>query len=93
MKINRNRLIFIFITSIFLIVLYGTGRRVENYEKDIIKYIDTTKKLDPVVAMEAASELTDSEEMIQKAWDLAEAQNHIKLRKLFTILKEFSNGS
>ena len=91
MKINRNRLIFIFITAFVLLVLYRTGRRVEKYEKDIINYIDTSKKLDPRVVMESVSEITDNEEMVQKAWDLAEAQNHVKLRKLVTILQEFSD--
>jgi hypothetical protein len=29
--------------------------------------------------------------MVQRGWDLAEAQNHVKLRKLVTILQEFSD--
>lgn len=90
MKIRRNQIVFIFITTIVLVILYHTGTRVEKYEKNLIKYIDTTKILDPAVVSESVSEITDNEQMIQKAWDLAEAQNHIKLKKLVTILQEFS---
>lgn len=90
MKLRRNQIVFIFITIVLLVVLYRTRGRVEKYEKNLIKYIDTTKILDPVVVSESVSEITDNEEMVQKAWDLAEAQNHVKLRKLVTVLQELS---
>jgi hypothetical protein len=91
MKIRRNQIVFIFITIVLLVVLYRTRGRVEKYEKNLIKYIDTTKILDPVVVSESLSEITDNEKMVQRGWDLAEAQNHVKLRKLVTILQEFSD--
>jgi len=91
MKLRRNQIVFIFITIVLLVVLYRTRGHVEKYEKNLIKYIDTTKILDPVVVSESVGEITDNEEMVQKAWDLAEAQNHVKLRKLVTILQEFSD--
>lgn len=90
MKIRRNQIVFIFVIAIVLVILYHTGTRIEKYEKNLINYIDTTKILDPVVVSNSISEITDNEQMVQKAWDLAEAQNHIKLRKLVTVLQEFS---
>ena len=90
---NRfNQAILIFAIVIVLAWNYrryvNTGNS-EKYEMDksqIMQHLSSDTEIDSLLTMTAAAKLTDDDQTIQSAYDLAESQNREALVKLFESL-------
>ena len=86
-KFNQAVLIFaIVIVIAWNYMRYVSHKRTEKYEMDkteILKHISSSPELDSILVMTAAAKLTEDENVIQSAYNLAESENREDLLTLF----------
>ena len=86
-RFNQAVLIFaIVIVFAWNYMRYTNTKKVEKYEMDktqILEHIVSTNEIDSILTMTAAAKLTDDDQTIQSAYDLAESQNREELIELF----------
>jgi hypothetical protein len=86
----------ILIIAIIIVLMWNYCRytnknklKIEKYEMDksqIMEHLNTSTEIDSLLTMSAAAKLTDDDQTIQSAYDLAESQNREELVKLFESL-------
>ena len=86
----------ILIIAIVIVLMWNYSRytnknklKIEKYEMDksqIMEHLNTSTEIDSLLTMSAAAKLTDDDQTIQSAYDLAESQNREELVKLFESL-------
>lgn len=92
MNIRFNQAVLIFAIVIVLAwnyMRYTNTKKVEKYEMDktqILEHIVSANEIDSILTMTAAAKLTDNDQTIQSAYDLAESQNREELVELFNKL-------
>lgn len=92
MKNRTNQAILIFAIVVVLVwnyMRYTKNKKVEKYEMDksqIMQHLESDTEIDSILVMTAAAKLTDDDEKIQSAYDLAETRDRQKIIKFFESL-------
>lgn len=86
-RLNQAVLIFaIVVVLAWNYMRYTNNKKVEKYEMDktqIMQHLESETEIDSILVMTAAAKLTDDDEKIQTAYDLAESQSREKLVDFF----------
>ena len=86
-RLNQAVLIFAMVVVLaWNYMRYTNNKKVEKYEMDksqIMQHLESETEIDSILVMTAAAKLTDDDEKIQSAYDLAESQSKEELVKLF----------
>lgn len=86
-RLNQAVLIFaIVVVLAWNYMRYTNNKKVEKYEMDksqIMQHLKSETEIDSILVMTAAAKLTDDDEKIQSAYDLAESQSKEELVELF----------
>ena len=92
MKNRTNQAVLIFAIVVVLVwnyMRYTKNKKIEKYEMDksqIMQHLESDTEIDSILVMTAAAKLTDDDEKIQSAYDLAESGDRQKIIKFFESL-------
>ena len=86
-RLNQAMLILAIVVVLTWLYMKRTStKRIEKYEMDksqIMQHLESDTEIDSILVMTAAAKLTDEDEKIQRAYDLAESQSKEELVELF----------
>ena len=89
-RLNQAVLIFaIVVVLAWNYMRYTKNKKIEKYEMDksqIMQHLESETEIDSILVMTAAAKLTDDDEKIQSAYDLAETRDRQKIIKFFESL-------
>ena len=89
-RLNQAMLVLAIVVVLTWLYMKRTStKRIEKYEMDksqIMQHLESGTEIDSILVMTAAAKLTDEDEKIQRAYDLAESQNKEELVELFESL-------
>ena len=86
-RLNQAMLVLAIVVVLTWLYMKRTStKRIEKYEMDksqIMQHLESDTEIDSILVMTAAAKLTDEDEKIQRAYDLAESQSKEELVELF----------
>jgi hypothetical protein len=86
-RLNQAMLVLAIVVVLTWLYMKRTStKRIEKYEMDksqIMQHLKSETEIDSILVMTAAAKLTDEDEKIQRAYDLAESQSKEELVELF----------
>jgi len=89
-RLNQAMLVLAIVVVLTWLYMKRTStKRIEKYEMDksqIMQHLYSGNEIDSILVMTAAAKLTDEDEKIQTAYDLAESQSREKLVDFFESL-------
>jgi len=89
-RVNQAMLVLAIVVVLTWLYMKRTStKRIEKYEMDksqIMQHLYSGNEIDSILVMTAAAKLTDEDEKIQTAYDLAESQSREKLVDFFESL-------
>jgi hypothetical protein len=89
-RLNQAMLVLAIVVVLTWLYMKRTStKRIEKYEMDksqIMQHLESGTEIDSILVMTAAAKLTDEDEKIQRAYDLAESQSKEELVELFESL-------